>query len=524
MIGWDTDTIRIWVVNQTRECMFLLVETLDRKTKSFYTVVCVSNPGGERKDIWRSLKDQKHILNGNTWAIAGDFNVTLEVNEHPNESSFSSNDMKEFQECINESLKSPLNKLSWEKGDVFDRVKRYRCELKEIQCAMEQDPNNETLRNKSCELLIKYNEAKKEDIILHQKAKVEWLNEGDRNTFFFHKVLKDRKHKGRIMAICDESGNRFENEEVADQFLKHFKEFLGNQDKVEPMDKYMDNFDCKLSMEESNDMVKEVSNKEVKDALFDIEDDKVHEWLYFKKFQKDMGYSWPGCLQSCAGIFHLRETTLTIFSLRIKVRENIRFVVGSRKNTSAWYDNWHPMGPLSNVISIRDVYDARLSDQCTVDEAIERGVWKWPNEWFGRYPILNNYGVPHLNKYRRDIGRLLTQDRVLRWKPNEDLKCPLCEECNDSHEHLFFTLTKLVCGATVYYIWNERNARLFGSNKRNEEAICHEIEDTVRLRLVNLKVKESNAVRNVEKLWKIKLQRCNIPIFGLRSGNYNGCY
>ncbi|GKB80861.1 hypothetical protein Tco_0947756 [Tanacetum coccineum] len=200
------------------------------------------------------------------------------------------------------------------------------------------------------------------------------------------------------------------------------------------------------------------------------------------------------------------------------VRENIRFVVGSGKNTSAWYDNWHPMGPLSNVISKRDVYDARLSDQCIVDEAIKRGVWKWPNEWFGRYPILNNYGVPHLNEYRRDI------DRVLRWKPNEDLKCPLCEECNDSHEHLFFTLTKLVCGATVYYIWNERNARLFGSNKRNEEAICHEIEDTVRLRLVNLKVKESNAVRNVEKLWKIKLQRCNTLIFRLRSGNYNGCY
>ncbi|GKB80862.1 hypothetical protein Tco_0947757 [Tanacetum coccineum] len=156
-------------------------------------------------------------------------------------------------------------------GDVFDRVKRYRCELKEIQSAMEQDPNNETLRNKSCKLLIEYNEAKKEDIMLHQKAKVEWLNEGNRNTFFFHKVLKDRKHKGRIIAICDESGNRFENKEVVDQFLKHFKEFLGNQDKVEPMDKYMDNFDCKLSMEESNEMVKEVSNKEVKDALFDIE-------------------------------------------------------------------------------------------------------------------------------------------------------------------------------------------------------------------------------------------------------------
>ncbi|GJX36031.1 RNA-directed DNA polymerase, eukaryota, reverse transcriptase zinc-binding domain protein [Tanacetum coccineum] len=138
--------------------------------------------------------------------------------------------------------------MSWEKGDVSDRVSKCRGDLKSIQFAMEKDPDNAKLRNKSCELLNEYNIARKEeDNMLYQKEKVEWLNEGDRNTSFFHKILKERKHRSKITAICDESGKRYENDEVADQFLKHFKEFLEKEDK-------------------------KVSDKE---ALFDIEDDKV---------------------------------------------------------------------------------------------------------------------------------------------------------------------------------------------------------------------------------------------------------
>ena len=46
-----------------------------------------SNAGMERKNLWKDLKIQKHITNGTPWAILGDFNVTLTVNEHSNGSS-----------------------------------------------------------------------------------------------------------------------------------------------------------------------------------------------------------------------------------------------------------------------------------------------------------------------------------------------------------------------------------------------------------------------------------------------------
>nr|GEV16136.1 RNA-directed DNA polymerase, eukaryota, reverse transcriptase zinc-binding domain protein [Tanacetum cinerariifolium] len=35
--------------------------------------------------------------------------------------------------------------------------------------------------------------------------------------------------------------------------------------------------------------------------------------------------------------------------------------------------------------------------------------------------------------------RLMTQDKLMIWIPNEDLKCALGSKCNDSHNHMFFT-------------------------------------------------------------------------------------
>ncbi|GJT75704.1 RNA-directed DNA polymerase, eukaryota, reverse transcriptase zinc-binding domain protein [Tanacetum coccineum] len=53
----------------------------------------------------------------------------------------------------------------------------------------------------------------------------------------------------KIMSVCDENGKRFDNNDVAEQFVKHFEGFLG----INP----------------------EVNNDEIKKALFDIDDNKA---------------------------------------------------------------------------------------------------------------------------------------------------------------------------------------------------------------------------------------------------------
>ncbi|GJY58938.1 RNA-directed DNA polymerase, eukaryota, reverse transcriptase zinc-binding domain protein [Tanacetum coccineum] len=220
-----------------------------------------------------------------------------------------------------------------------------------------------------------------------------------------------------------------------------------------------------------------------------------------------------------------------------------------------------PASPLSDFIDTRDVYDARLKNNCTVSDVVKEGQWMWPDEWNNDFEGLRQIQVPCIIKDKEDIAvwlsslghekqfkvtnvwkdlncngtkvdwvymvwfaqsiprhafvtwlavqkRLMTQDRMMIWRSNDDLKCALCNKCPDSHNHLFFTcefsngiwnallgmlnvrlsdcwdqiiseikslpadkniwsiVRRLMCSAAVYYIWQERNDRLFRNEKK----------------------------------------------------------
>lgn len=389
MVGWDQNTLDVWVINRTKQSMLLLVETSCQKTRFFCTIVYASNSGSERRKLWKELRSYKLVTNGTAWVILGDFNVTLDVSEQSNGSSVCSNDMIEFKSCVEEveiddllssgfhftwtkSLRNPncatlkkldrvmvnedfldtfssahsvflpyiisdhsptvliipsggkkkksafrmsnfitekeeflqlvrtewekdiagfymfkvsqkmkllkhkLHKLSWKNGNVHERVNTLRESIKEAQQEVDKNPFNEDVKKKSCLLLQEYCEAvKDEESLLLQKAKIDWLKDGDRNTKFFHKIIKERQHKSRIMEICDENGKRYDKEQVAEQFLKHFTKFLGTKDNVAEFKCNQVTFPNKLSNEEAERLVKPVSEKEIKEAMYDIDDSKA---------------------------------------------------------------------------------------------------------------------------------------------------------------------------------------------------------------------------------------------------------
>ncbi|PWA64801.1 RNA-directed DNA polymerase, eukaryota, Reverse transcriptase zinc-binding domain protein [Artemisia annua] len=102
MFGWDKNLIESWMIHKTKQSMLLLVESICRKTRFFCTIVYASNSGVERRKLWKELGTYKLITSGTAWAIMGDFNVTLEVNEHSNGTSVPANDMIELKNRVEE--------------------------------------------------------------------------------------------------------------------------------------------------------------------------------------------------------------------------------------------------------------------------------------------------------------------------------------------------------------------------------------------------------------------------------------
>ncbi|GKA26888.1 RNA-directed DNA polymerase, eukaryota, reverse transcriptase zinc-binding domain protein [Tanacetum coccineum] len=273
-LGWNANVVKVDVLYCSWQVVFCIVETVQRTSKFF--------------------------LNNNSWVLLGDFNVTLCVHEHSMGGSTINQDMQDFKDCvaINElddlcstglqytwtkspknpmcdrpefissvakdwkmnvmgfqmfkvvkamkNIKKPMNELNWKNGNLFKKVILLKDKLKEWQAKIDSDLFNSEFKKEALVILNEYREAVvDENKLLSQKAKVNWMKDGDKNTAFFHKVIKGRKQKSKIDSICDENGKRFYGEEVPDH------------------------------IEEANEMVEQITDAEIKKAMFDIDNEKA---------------------------------------------------------------------------------------------------------------------------------------------------------------------------------------------------------------------------------------------------------
>ncbi|GJR46912.1 RNA-directed DNA polymerase, eukaryota, reverse transcriptase zinc-binding domain protein [Tanacetum coccineum] len=281
----------------------------------------------ERKLLWKEMFMHKRICGSYSWALLGDMNVTLNIKEHLSGGFYITEEMQEFRDCINsveledigssgfyftwtKSLKNPearvlkkldrvmsfrfanyiadkpefikkvedgwkaqfhgykmyclikklkhlkpiINKLNWKNGDLTVRVELTRVKLQEAQTLVEKNPHNFLIKEKAVQALYDYNKTvKDEEKLLAQKARINWLNEGDKNSSFFHKVIKGRRSRNRVDVIW-----------IVKTYL------------------------ALLTQDGAEDMIKDVSDKEIKEAMFDIEDNKApgpdgYSSLFFKR-------------------------------------------------------------------------------------------------------------------------------------------------------------------------------------------------------------------------------------------------
>ncbi|GKC39342.1 sugar transport protein 13, partial [Tanacetum coccineum] len=88
-------------------------------------------------------------------------------------------------------MKKPLRKLLFDKGNLHSNVSRLRNELDQVQMLLDKDPFNVNLREREATCVADFNQAiLEEERFLKQKAKIQWLKEGDSNSAYFHKSVK----------------------------------------------------------------------------------------------------------------------------------------------------------------------------------------------------------------------------------------------------------------------------------------------------------------------------------------------
>nr|XP_043629994.1 uncharacterized protein LOC122601294 [Erigeron canadensis] len=209
-------------------------------------------------------------------------------------------------------------------------------------------------------------------------------------------------------------------------------------------------------------------------------------------------------------------------------------LIGDKKDELVWMNR----SGKEEVFSTRAVWDTiRVAKACV----------PWVKlVWYSQCIPRHSFHVWRILK-----RKLKTQDKLRPWEvggaTNLNLMCcSLCNHGPDSHDHLFFkcffsfqvwsqlkslsgmhgvgakwrdivdwllplsksssiksVLGRLLLAATAYFIWQERNARLFTDMKRSVNQLVAIIMDTVRLKLVSLRFKSSAKDAHLLVDWQI---------------------
>ncbi|GJT58261.1 hypothetical protein Tco_0993315 [Tanacetum coccineum] len=332
ILGWHMDVVNVVVLSQTDQMRLL----------------------------WAELRLYKLVVRGMSWTLLGDFNVALNLEDTCFGSSSLSTDMVEFKDCVayievmdincsglhctwNQKPKSGggiLKKLGrimgnvefldtfpgahayfqpyrisdhspsvltlvHDHGNLHDRVNKLRLDLDEVQKALDLCPTDQNLREAI--YFQVFNEAKiDEERFLKQKAKVDWLEAGDSNSAYFHKSIKSRNQRSRIETIRTSNNVQMSGPGVLEAFVNHYKLFLGT-------DMMCDELSCDglfnhlVSDQSRANMIRDVSDVEIKAAMFSIGDDRVsspdgYTSAFFKKGWDVVGHdiSLSNLLGGCA--------------------------------------------------------------------------------------------------------------------------------------------------------------------------------------------------------------------------------
>ncbi|KAL2225249.1 UNVERIFIED_CONTAM: Retrovirus-related Pol polyprotein from type-2 retrotransposable element R2DM, partial [Sesamum indicum] len=212
----------------------------------------------------------------NMWADHPDFLATVEAKWN-----LSVDGTAQF--CLCKRLKALKGELkafnSQHYSHISARAKEADHTLQVAQNQLESNPGDVALRNSLGDLrkrAVFLAEAERQ--FFYQKAKIHYLKDGDRNTKFFHDMVKRNVTKNSIGAVTRADGTVIT---AAEDIAQEFAHTL-------PVDDGVFEWGPILSPEQTADLCRAVTPLEVKEAIFHISDNKApgpdgYSSCFFKK-------------------------------------------------------------------------------------------------------------------------------------------------------------------------------------------------------------------------------------------------
>ncbi|KAK4397731.1 hypothetical protein Sango_1248600 [Sesamum angolense] len=187
-------------------------------TYGLYTVV-------NRMSMWEKLLELGRSLSM-PWLILGDFNWVKSPAEKQLGVPPTWYELKDFADCC---LALGLMMLKLPDVTTPARAKEANLALQNAQTHLESNPRDVVVRDSLGDLRKKATFlAEAERHFYHQKAKIHFLKQGDRNTKFFHDMVKMNGARNSILVITKADGSIITSApDIAQEFVDFYTSLLG---------------------------------------------------------------------------------------------------------------------------------------------------------------------------------------------------------------------------------------------------------------------------------------------------------
>ncbi|KAF5197698.1 Dnase i-like superfamily protein [Thalictrum thalictroides] len=211
----------------------------------------------------------------NHWTSHPEFQAIVEKSWRQNETGNPMMRLTAKLKRLKEELKI-WSKIHFSK--LGTRTAAAKASLERIQLEIQARPTDLLLAVMEKAAMKNYSElAQVKEASIRQKAKEDMSQFGDQNTAYYHRKIKSRRAKNRILSLIDDNDNKLiEDHEIKVEAVNYFGKLMGTEPETAYENRLEDfNFEFQtIQHEEADNLELLPTHEEIKMAIFDIEDCK----------------------------------------------------------------------------------------------------------------------------------------------------------------------------------------------------------------------------------------------------------